>query len=143
MKILWVKTDFLHPTTKGGRSVRSRCCGACTGGTKFITSPSMIRQNPEGPARGRRVLFRAYPCITVRFRLNDRLAFYWTARARVCFAAAGRGRTVSSRPKCAADLLDLRAEGALRSRGLRFSRAGRELSMIPSAAYYFSTMWRP
>ena len=38
LKILWLSSGFLHPTTRGGRSAHWKCCDDCGLGTRSTTS---------------------------------------------------------------------------------------------------------
>ena len=113
MKLLWVKTDFLHPTTRGGQIRTLECCAACTAGTKSTTLLSTIRASRRVKPRGR-VLLKGLP---------DRLPSGGQGVTRVpgravrgiVFAAAGGYPAVpvgeDAMPNRAAD-----PTGALRSR---------------------------
>ncbi len=61
MKILWVKTDFLHPTDRGGQiRTLGNAAAAAPASMKFITSRITIPATAGRCARARRSTARAH-----------------------------------------------------------------------------------
>ena len=61
MKVLWVNTNFMHPTTKGGqiRTLEMLRHLHRWNEVHFVAIENLAE--PEGPARSREYCFRAYP----------------------------------------------------------------------------------
>ncbi|HUK19670.1 MAG TPA: glycosyltransferase [Bryobacteraceae bacterium] len=80
MKILWIKSDFLHPTTRGGqiRTLETLRCLHQRHEIHYVAVEDPGQ--PEGPARSREYCSRAYP---VRHRVpgHGSPAFYAQAAA--------------------------------------------------------------
>jgi len=61
MKILWVNTNFLHPTTKGGQIRTLEMLRYLHRWHEIHYVAILDPANPEGPARSGEYCFRAYP----------------------------------------------------------------------------------
>ena len=99
MKILWVKTDFLHPTTRGGQIRTLEMLRRLHARHEVHYVAFDDPENPEGLAAGRRILNaripRPSPCfVEAVAEVSARPA----SRTRV--TSAGRCREVHRR-KCA------------------------------------------
>ena len=79
MKILWVKTDFLHPTTRGGQ-IRSLETLRHLHSRHEVHYVAFADGNPEGIARSSEYCSRAYP-VPHRVPAKTSPAFAWQLAA--------------------------------------------------------------
>ena len=117
MKILWVKCDFLHPTTRGGqiRSLEILKRLHARHEVHYIAYENP--DQPEGMLRAHEYSTYAYP---VRRNIPPRasLAFALQVRRQSLLVDAARARSLSVRSTAQPDHCDTKSE-SVRSRGLR------------------------
>ena len=85
MKVLWVNSNFLHPTTKGGqiRTLEMLRHLNCWHEIHYVAIENPAR--PEGPRRAHEYCFKAYP---FRFPIPDRSSpAFWRQLAHGLIAA--------------------------------------------------------
>src|SRR5204862_7352684 len=61
MRVLWVTTNFMHPTTKGGQIRTLEMLRHLQRWNEIHFAAIENPAEPEGPARSREYCFRAYP----------------------------------------------------------------------------------